>query len=111
MWKKAEEGLSDRLVEGIVKFDRGSVMVWGCMFWDGPRYACKIDGKMDGDLYVQIMEEDLKASMDYYGKSPEDVVFQQDNNPKHTCKKAKSWFQDSYLRLWSGQYNLLTSIS
>ena len=39
VWKKAGEGLSDRLVEGTVKFNRGSVMVWGCMFWDGPRYA------------------------------------------------------------------------
>ena len=39
---------------------------------------------MDEDLYVQIMEEYLKASMDYYDKSSEDVVFQQDNDPKHT---------------------------
>ena len=51
------------------------VMVWGCMFRDGPGYACKIDGRMDGDLYVKIMEEDLKASMDYYGKSPEQWSF------------------------------------
>ena len=49
------------------------------MFWDGLGYACKINGRIDGDLYVQILEEDLKASMDYYGKSAEDVVFQQDN--------------------------------
>ena len=89
VWKKTGEG--------TVKFGGGSVMVWGCMLWDGPGYACKIDGRMDGDLYVKIMEEDLKASMDYYDKSPEDVVFQQDNDPKHTCKKAKSWFQDSDL--------------
>ena len=74
MWKKAGEGLSDR-VKGTVKFGGGSVMVQGCMFWDGSGYACKIDGMMDGDLYVKIMEEDLKASMDYYGKSPEEVVF------------------------------------
>ena len=105
VWKKAGEGLSDRLVEGTVKFGGGSVMVWGCMFWDGPGYACKIDGRMDGDLYVKIMEEDLKASMDYYGKSPEEVVFQQDNDPKHTCKKAKNWFQNSDLEVmeWPAQ--------
>ena len=82
MWEKAGEGLSDKLVEGTVKFGGGSVMVWGCMFGDRPGYACNIDGRMNGDLYVKIMEEDPKASMDYYGKSPEEVVFQQDNDPK-----------------------------
>ena len=80
-------------------------MVWGCMFWDGPGYACKIDGRIYGDLYVQIMEEDLKASINYYGKSPEDVVFQQDNDLKYTCKKAKSWFKNSDLEVidWPAQ--------
>ena len=40
-------------------------MVWGCMLWDGPGYACRIDGRMDGDLYLQILEEDLQASLGY----------------------------------------------
>ena len=57
-WKKGGEGLSDRLVSGTVKFGGGSVMVWGCMLWEGPVYACKIDGRMDGDLCVSILEED-----------------------------------------------------
>ena len=41
-WKRAGEGLSDRLVKGTVKFGGGSVMMWGCMFWDAPGYACKL---------------------------------------------------------------------
>jgi len=94
VWKKAGEGLSDRLVEGTLKFGGGYLMVWGCMLWDGVGYSCKIDGRMDGDLYVSILDEDLQASLEYYGKTPSDVIFQQDNDPKHTCKKAKTWFQD-----------------
>ena len=105
MWKKAGEGLSDRLVDGTVKFGGSSLMVWGCMLWDGPGYACKIDGRMDGDLYVKILEEDLKASIDYYNKNPQKVVFQQDNDPKHTSKTAKTWFQNSDLEVmdWPAQ--------
>ena len=34
-WKKAGEGLSNRLVEGTVKFGGGSVMMWGCITWQG----------------------------------------------------------------------------
>ena len=47
-------------------------------------YACRIDGRIDGDFYVKIIKEDLMASIEYYGQSPEDVIFQQDNDPKHT---------------------------
>jgi transposase len=104
-WKRAGEGLSDRLVQGTVKFGGGSVMVWGCMMWEGPGIACKIDGRMDGDLYVTIFEDELQASLDYYGKDTEDIIFQQDNDPKHTCKKAKNWFQDHEMEclLWPAQ--------
>ena len=31
-----------------MKFGGGSVMLWGCMLWDGPGYASRIDGRMDG---------------------------------------------------------------
>jgi len=93
-WKRPGEGLSDRLVEGTLKFGGGSVMVWGCMMWEGTGYAVKIDGRMDGDLYIKILEDDLQASLNFYGKTTNDIIFQQDNDPKHTCKKAKTWFQD-----------------
>ena len=38
-WKKSGEGLSDRLVQETVKFGGDSVMVWGCMAWEGVGYA------------------------------------------------------------------------
>jgi hypothetical protein len=81
--KKAGEGLSDRL-EGTKKFLGGSVMVWGCVTWEGTGYACKIDGRMDGDLYAKILDEELQNSIRYYGKTKDNIIFQQDNDPKHT---------------------------
>lgn len=94
VWKKAGEKLSDRLVQGTVKFGGGNLMMWGCMGWDGIGYATKIDGKMDADLYVEILEKELQLSLEYWDKTVEDVVFQQDNDPKHTSKKAKTWLKD-----------------
>ena len=99
VWKKAGEGLSDRLVQGTVKFGGGSLMFWGCMFWEGPGYGTKIDGRMDANLFVSILEDELLQSLEYYNKRPEDVVFQQDNDPKHKSKKAQKWLQDSGLQL------------
>ena len=93
-YKMAGDGLSDHLVEGTMKYGGGSLMMWGCMTWDGPGYATKIDGRMDADLYCQILEEELQESLAYYGKTADDVIFQQDNDPKHTSKKAQTWFRD-----------------
>ena len=70
-------------------------MVWGCMLWNGVGYACKIDGGMDRDLYIKIMEEDLQESLGYFGKDAGEVIFQQDNDLKHVCQKARSWFKDN----------------
>ena len=50
-------------------------MLWGCMMWEGVDNACKIDGNMDKYLYNQILDEDLYASMQDYGKSPTDIIF------------------------------------
>ena len=93
-WKKAEESLSDRLVRRTVKFGGDSLMMWGCMTWEGVGMACKIDGKMDTDLYIQILGEELQQTLDNYGKTLDDIIFQQDNDPKHTSRRAKQWFFD-----------------
>ena len=78
VWKKEGEGLSDRLVQGTVKFGGGSLMFCGCMFLEGPGYATNIDGRMDDEL-----------QQSHYNKKPEDVIFQQDKDPKHKSKNAQ----------------------
>ena len=105
VWKKAGEGLSDRLVQGTQKFGGGSLMMWGCMLWDGVGYACRIDGNMNGDLYTKILEEDLQESLSYFGKDAGEVIFQQDNDPKHVCQKARTWFEGNGFKVlpWPAQ--------
>jgi len=58
-WKKKGERLSERLVQPTVKFGGGSLMMWGCMSWKGVGYATRIEGRMDADLYVSILEDEL----------------------------------------------------
>jgi len=48
--EKGGEGLSDRLVEGALKFG-GSLMIWGCMPWEGLEMLARLTGGWVGTLH------------------------------------------------------------
>ncbi|KIN99533.1 hypothetical protein M404DRAFT_70283, partial [Pisolithus tinctorius Marx 270] len=72
--KKKGEGLISREVKGTVKFGGGSLMV---------------EGRMDVEQYVAILQEGLLQSMEESGIPEDDIIFQQDNDPKHTSRRAQ----------------------
>ena len=104
-WKKQGERLSSRLVQPTVKFGGGSLMFWGCMSWEGVGYGTRIEGRMNADLYVSILEDELQQSIDWFKKKCSEVIFQQDNDSKHTSFKAREWFQNHDMEVmeWPAQ--------
>ena len=78
----------------------------------GRRYATKIDGAMDAALYVDILEDELLQTMDFYGLNRSDVILQQDNDPKHTSHLAINWLLDNSINVldWPGQSPDLNAI-
>ena len=99
VWKKTGEGLIEREVQGTVKFEGGNIMVWGCLGWEGVGRLAEVEGKMNAEQYVDILKDNLLSSMEESGISLEDVIFQQDNDPKHTSKRAKEWMEDNNITL------------
>ena len=91
----------DREISGSMKFGRGSLMMWGCMMHNGLRYASRIDGGMDVELYTQILDDELLQTIDFYNMDRNKVIYAQDNDPKHTSKLAREWFQTNQIKLLS----------
>ena len=92
-WKRAGEPLRNHHVKPTIKHGKGSVTIWGCMAWSGVGFLCKIEGNMDGELYRSILEGELVQTIEWYGLEKANVVFQHDNDPKHTAYATKLWLE------------------
>ena len=93
VWKKPEEPHSDRTTVPTVKFGGGNLMVWGCMGWNGVGQLVEVQGNMDANQYVEILEENLEESFGDLDFPEGTRYFQQDNDPKHTSAKAWKFFE------------------
>lgn len=97
VWCRSGEELQERHIQGTMKHGGGNVMVWGCFSWGGVGSIVKIDGIMTADSYINILRENLEVSLIQTGLE-EKFVFQQDNDPKHTAKKTKSFFRSCRIK-------------
>ncbi|CAI7816216.1 unnamed protein product [Closterium sp. NIES-54] len=81
-------------VKQTVKHGGGSIMIWGCMTYNGGGFMCKVEGRMNGELYRSILQDELQQTIEHYELDPETVVFQHDNDLKHTCKMVKTFLAE-----------------
>ncbi len=77
----------------------GSVMVWGCFGIHGPGYACKINGGLNGELYQEVLGDEMLNSVDCCVEDSEDWIFLQDNAPCHKSKTTMKWFNKNKIQL------------
>jgi transposase len=95
VWIRPGQELSDAAIQPTAHSGGGSIQIWGCFCWDGPGYATKIEDTVTKEVYVEILEDELMQTLEYYGKEVEDIIFQQDNAPAHKSKLATNWLADN----------------
>lgn len=90
VWRKPNTALNPENLKATVKHGGGGVMVWGCMCTKGVGRLVFITSTMDHKMYIDILKENLKPSIENLGLGPE-YFFQQDNDPKHCAHNTKLW--------------------
>ncbi|KAG1531033.1 hypothetical protein G6F51_013650 [Rhizopus arrhizus] len=85
-WKLPHEELNLRHVQQTVKHGGGNIMVWSCLTWEGVGWIVDVGHRMNSEGYLEVLKDDLLKTMESYGLDSSKVVFQQDNDPKHTSK-------------------------
>jgi len=80
-------------------------MVWGCFTKYGIGNLCHIEGKLNGEGYRKILTDDFIGTLNKFNLDINDIVFQQDNDPKHVANLTKKWFEDNNVTLldWPSQ--------
>lgn len=91
--RRAGEELQEKNVKKTMKHGGGKVTVWGCVTWNGTGRLYRVNGLMNAVQLCQIYEEALLGTLTDHSMNISDMIFQQDNDPKHTSKMATRWMQ------------------
>jgi hypothetical protein len=104
-WKRDDEPVQPRHVQTTVKHGGGNIKLWSCITYNGVGFIVKIDSILNQELYKEILMQDLPDSLLDYCMKEEDIIFQQDNDPKHTARSVQEWFaeQSFEVMVWPSQ--------
>ena len=104
VWRFAGEAYDEKCTLKTVKHGGGSLMLWGCMSTWGVGKLVIIDGTLTAVKYVQLLQENLFESASRMGLGT-NFVFQQDNDPKHTARLTKRFFEENHIEVlpWPAQ--------
>lgn len=89
-------------LQKTVKFPT-KIMVWGAISVHGTSRLHIVEGMMDQNKYINVLEKRLLPQIDEWYPD-KDFIFQQDSAPCHTAKKVKAWFTKKNIRVlkWPG---------
>jgi transposase len=104
-WRIPGAPTKDHHFQPTIKHGGGSIFLWGCMTSNGVGFMAKINNGLDSKLYTEILQGELLESLKWYGMKMDEIIFQHDNDPKHTAFCTKKWLARSGLRVldWPSQ--------
>ena len=73
-------------------------MLWGRFSAKGTAQLLRIEGRMNGAMYWEILGDNLLPSVRAL-KTGRGWVFQHDNDPKHTAKATKEWLKKKHIKV------------
>uniref|UniRef100_A0A672KT30 Transposase n=1 Tax=Sinocyclocheilus grahami TaxID=75366 RepID=A0A672KT30_SINGR len=104
VWRKKKNEYNPKNTIPTVKHGGGNIMLWGCFSAKGTGRLHRIEGRMDGAMYCEILGNNLVPSVRAL-KMGRGWVFQHDNDPKHTARATKERLRKKHFKVleWPSQ--------
>lgn len=107
VWRSKDETYENFAMQGTVKHEK-KINIWGCFSVHGVGRIYCIAGNLERTQMLKICDECVLPSVDEMQQKLQNgqrVIFQQDNDPKHTAKAVKRWFVDKGIQVlpWPSQ--------
>lgn len=103
VWIRSHEELQNHHCKLGLKHGGGNIKLWSAITYVGVGCICRISGNMDKHLYKDILDDDLNQTIKYMcqklGLRREQVIFQQDNDPKHTSNLVKDYLKNQEYKI------------
>lgn len=93
VWRRPGSKLLDHHVRKVIKFGGGNMMVWGAICYKGVGKLIFVNGRMDSEQYQSILGLGYNMTIDMHDIDRSNLIFQQDNDPKHTSKSTRGWME------------------
>lgn len=89
--RKSHEAYSPNCIVSTVKHP-ASQMYWGCFSWYGIGRLYVVEGTMNSDQYIQVLENRVMGTVrDMYPNGVASCIYQDDSAPCHRSKKVTEW--------------------
>ena len=92
VWREKIADLDPKNTIPTMKHIGGNIMFWDCFSANGTWRLLRVEGKMTGAKYREILSENILTSAGTLKKG-RGWVFQHDYDPKHMAKAIKEWFK------------------
>ena len=97
VWRKPDERFRPYCLGQLDDFEttcRTSVMFWGCTTYYGVGNLVAIDGSMNTDKYISVLDDNLwPVVVRHFSDRP--LIFQEDNTSCRVSLRANQWKEEN----------------
>ena len=93
VWRGVGERYNVDCLKPTVQGGGGSVMVWGCISWEGVGPLVLVEGTLNQCRYVNILSKHFVPYLKEIDEQHPGAVLQSDNAPCHTAEYTIQWLQ------------------